>query len=165
MPNLAREIVFFSKLPDTLPAYTVSNNCITGIQTITNIYESIMNGRMEIGIAGGSEAMSDIPVFFSKKMSQIFMQFAKEKSIGGKLKLLLKIRPSDLKPQAPSIAEPSTGLTMGEHCELMAKEWKVSRQSKMKLPIKVKSARQQRKRNFETRIYPLMDLITINYSR
>lgn len=128
MPNLAREIVFFAKLPSSLPAYTVSNNCITGIEAITNIYEEIIAGQIEIGVAGGSEAMSDIPILFSRKLSQIFLEAHAQKTLMGKLKQFLKVRPRDLKPDIPSITEPSTGLTMGEHTEIMAKEWHVSRQ-------------------------------------
>lgn len=129
MPNLAREVVFFSKLPDSIPAYTVSNNCITGIQAITNIHDGIVTGRIEVGIAGGSEAMSDIPILFQREMAKLLLELRAQKTFAGKIKELLKVRPSYLKPDAPSIVEPSTGLSMGEHTELMAKEWHVSRQA------------------------------------
>jgi acetyl-CoA acetyltransferase family protein len=127
IPNLAREIVFKTELPSTARAHTVSNNCITGIHAITAIYDSIVNGRTEIGIAGGTESMSNPPLLFGKKISRIFLDAASAKTAGARLANFAKIRPWHFKPSAPAIAEPSTGLTMGEHCEIMAKEWKISR--------------------------------------
>jgi acetyl-CoA acetyltransferase family protein len=127
IPNLAREIVFKAKLPSTVRAHTVSNNCITGIHAITAIYDSIVGGRTEVGIAGGTESMSNPPLLFGEKISRIFLDAASEKSFGPKLSNFLKIRPWHFKPTAPAIAEPSTGLSMGEHTEIMAKEWKIPR--------------------------------------
>ena len=127
-PNIAREVVFRTQLPSTVHAYTVSNNCITGIHAITAIYDSIVKGRTEVGIAGGTESMSNPPILFGKKISRILMDAASAKSLSAKVMNLLKIRPWHFIPDTPSVAEPSTGLTMGEHCEIMAKEWKVSRE-------------------------------------
>jgi len=127
IPNLAREIVFRTSLPPTVRAHTVSNNCITGIHAITAIYDSIAEGRTEMGIAGGTESMSNPPILFGKKISRIFLDAASAKSLGTRLANFTQIRPWHFKPSTPAIAEPSTGLTMGEHCELMAKEWKIAR--------------------------------------
>lgn len=128
VPNIAREVVFKTALPSNVRAHTVSNNCITGIHAITAIYDSIMDGRTEIGIAGGTESMSNPPILFSRKFSRILLDANAAKSFGAKLANFLKVRPIHFKPIAPSVAEPSTGLTMGEHCEIMAKEWNISRQ-------------------------------------
>ncbi|HEX9654943.1 MAG TPA: acetyl-CoA C-acyltransferase [bacterium] len=127
VPNLAREVVFKSNLPAEVRAHTVSNNCISGIHAITAIYDSIVSGRAEIGIAGGTESMSNPPLLFGKKISRIFLDAVSAKSMGARLAKFAQIRPWHFKPAAPAIAEPSTGLTMGEHCEIMAKAWKISR--------------------------------------
>ena len=128
MPNVAREIVFNADLPSTVRAHTVSNNCITGIHAITSVYDSIREGRTEIGIAGGVESMSNPPVMFGRRASRVFLDIATSKSFGSRLAHALKIRPGFFKPNAPAIEEPSTGLSMGEHTELMAKEWKITRE-------------------------------------
>lgn len=127
IPNIAREVVFKSNLPATVQAHTVSNNCISGIHAITAIYESIMNGHADAGIAGGTESMSNPPLLFGKKISRLFLDAASAKSMAARLASFAQIRPWHFKPSTPAIAEPSTGLTMGEHCEIMAKEWKISR--------------------------------------
>ena len=125
--HLAREVVFSSTLPPEVKALTVTNNCITGTSAIASIYDSIIAGRAEVGIAGGVESMSNPAVLFNKRASRIFLDAIKAKTVGAKLRQLMKLRPSDLKPTAPDIEEPSTGLSMGEHTELMVKEWKIPR--------------------------------------
>ncbi|TDI94323.1 MAG: acetyl-CoA C-acyltransferase [Caldithrix sp.] len=128
IPNIAREIVFNTDLPSSVRAHTVSNNCITGIHAISAIYDSIRSGRSEMGIAGGVESMSNPPILFGKKFSRILLDASQQKTVGGRISQFLRIRPWHLKPETPAIAEPSTGLSMGEHTELMAKEWKISRE-------------------------------------
>ncbi len=128
VPNIAREIVFNTELPSSVHALTVSNNCITGIHAITAIYDAIVAGRAEVGIAGGTESMSNPPILFGKKMSRIVLDAAGAKTLGARLATFAKVRPWDFKPHAPAIAEPSTGLTMGQHTEIMAKEWQISRE-------------------------------------
>ncbi|MFQ5636498.1 MAG: acetyl-CoA C-acyltransferase [bacterium] len=128
IPNIARETVFRTSLPKTVRAHTVSNNCITGIHAITSIYDSILNHRTEVGIAGGTESMSNPPLLFGKKISRLFLEAAMAKSLGTRLGNFVKMRPWHFLPKAPPIAEPSTGLSMGEHCEIMAKEWNIPRE-------------------------------------
>ena len=125
IPHLAREVVFSSKLPSEVRALTATNNCITGLSAITAISDSIIAGRAEVGIAGGVESMSNPAVLFSERASRIFLNAATVKSLGARFKEIIKLRPWDLKPSTPGVQEPSTGLSMGEHCELMVKEWKV----------------------------------------
>ncbi len=128
IPHLAREVAFSSQLPSEVRALTVTNNCITGTSAITSIYDSIVAGRAEVGVAGGVESMSNPALLFSKRATRIFLDAASARSFGAKVGQLLKFRPWDFKPGIPGIVEPSTGLSMGEHTELMVKEWKISRQ-------------------------------------
>ena len=127
-PNLAREIVFRTPLPSSVGALTVSNNCITGTHAITTVHDSIAAGRAEVGIAGGTESMSNPALLFGSKVSRLFLDASVAKTAGAKLAKLLQMRPWHFKPKAPAIAEPSTGLSMGEHTEIMAKEWKIPRE-------------------------------------
>ncbi len=128
IPHLAREVVFSSRLPSKVRALTVTNNCITGTSAITSIYESIIAERAEVGIAGGVESMSNPAMLFSKKASRVFLDAASAKTFKDRLGLFLKLRPWDFKPSPPGVEEPSTGLSMGEHTELMVKEWKIPRE-------------------------------------
>ena len=127
LPNLAREMVFKSALPASTHALTVSNNCISGIHAITAIYDSIVSGHAEVGIAGGVESMSNPAILFSPTASRLFIDLASARSFKEKMSLTFKLRLSHFKPSLPAIAEPSTGLSMGEHTELVAKEWKIPR--------------------------------------
>jgi len=128
VPHLAREVNFKSRLPDSTRSLTITDNCITSASGIELVVDSIRAGRAEVGIAGGVESMSNPSVLMTKRASSIFLQAAAARSLGDRLKIFVKLRPKDLVPQAPGVEEPSTGLSMGEHCELMVKEWKISRQ-------------------------------------
>ena len=136
IPHLAREVVFSSKLPSKVRALTATNNCITGLSAITAISDSIITGRAEVGIAGGVESMSNPAVLFSERASRIFLNAAVAKSFGARLKEFVKLRPRDLKPSTPGVREPSTGLSMGEHCELMVKGWKVPQQEQNEIALR-----------------------------
>ena len=125
VPNLAREIVLSTKLPSRIPAHTISNNCLTGASAINSIFYSIASGRVEAGIAGGVESMSNPPVLFGGRASRIFLDAFSAKAFRARLRHFLKLRPWHFKPSAAAFVEPSTGLTMGEHTELMVKEWKI----------------------------------------
>lgn len=124
-PHLAKELVFASNLPGKVKALTLTDNCITGTSAITALYDSISSGRAETGIAGGVESMSNPALLFNQKASRIFLNANATKSLPQKLGQFLKLRPGDFIPAAPAIAEPSTGLSMGEHTELMVKQWKI----------------------------------------
>ena len=127
IPHLAREIVLANKLPAQLQALTITNNCITGLSAIRTIYDSISTGRSDAGIAGGVESMSNPALLFSRSASRIFLDAFSEKTNTKRINQLLKLRPRHFKPTSPGIKEPSTGLSMGEHTELMVKEWNISR--------------------------------------
>ena len=136
IPHFARELVFSSKLPVSVRALTVSDNCITGISAISAISDSIISGRAEIGIAGGVESMSNPTVMFSEQASRIFLQAHAAKSFGDRLKQLIKLRPGNFVPGTPGVKEPSTGLSMGEHCELMVKQWHITRQEQDEIAMR-----------------------------
>ncbi|MCH9650428.1 MAG: acetyl-CoA C-acyltransferase [Deltaproteobacteria bacterium] len=127
LPHMAREVVFSSRLPAEVRAVSVSDNCITGLTAMAMVHDSIRAGRTEVGIAGGVESMSNPALRFGSKASRIFMDANSAKTFGKRLGLFAKLRPKDFLPRAPSVAEPSTGLSMGDHTELMVKEWKIER--------------------------------------
>lgn len=129
MPQFSREVCFASRLPATVRALTLVDNCITGLSAITHLSDSIRAGRARLGIAGGAESMSNPALLFTPRASRRFVDLATAKGVGGRLGIALGFRPRDFFPDAPAIAEPSTGLSMGEHCELMVKEWKISRET------------------------------------
>jgi acetyl-CoA acetyltransferase family protein len=126
-PHLAREIVFASRLPAAVRALTIVDNCITGTSAIGAIMADIQTGRADVGIAGGVESLSNPAVLFTRAASRKFIDMAAARGFGGRLRGALGLRPRDFWPEAPAIAEPSTGLTMGEHCELMVKQWSIGR--------------------------------------
>jgi acetyl-CoA acyltransferase len=128
-PNIAREIVLGTGLPRKIPGYTVGKACASANQAIASAADMIFRGYADTVIAGGSESLSDIPILFSKNFSEALVAASKQKSVGGKLGAFTKIRPRDLAPDAPQIAESTTGLTMGESAEKMAKENHISREA------------------------------------
>jgi len=128
-PNIAREIVLGTGLPKKIPGYTVGKACASSNQAIADAAGMIYRGYADTVIAGGAESLSDIPVLFSKNFSDALVKASRQKSIGGKLGAFTRIRPKDLAPDAPAIAESTTGLTMGESAEKMAKENHISRQA------------------------------------
>jgi len=127
-PNIAREIVLGTGLPRRIPAYSVSKACASANQSITAASDMIARGYADTVIAGGAESLSDVPILFSKKFADALVSASKQKSLGGKLGSFSKIRPKDLAPDAPAIAESSTGLTMGESAEKMAKANGITRE-------------------------------------
>ncbi len=128
-PNIAREIVLGTGLPRRIPGYTVCKACASSNQAITAAADMIYRGYADTVIAGGAESLSDIPILFSKNFSDALLSASKQKSVGGKLGAFRKIRPKDLAPEAPALAESTTGLTMGESAEKMAKENGISREA------------------------------------
>ncbi len=128
IPHLAREVNFKSELPAGVQSLTVTDNCISGTSAIASVHDAIATGRTEVGIAGGVDSMSNPPVMFTKRAGRIFMDAAASTTTGGRIRSLAKLRPRDFKPWAYGIAEPSTGLTMGEHTEITVKEWQISRE-------------------------------------
>jgi len=136
IPHLAREINFRSRLPSTVQALTLTDNCISGTSAIASIHDAIAAGRSSVGIAGGVESMSNPPVLFNRRASRIFLDAAAARSWGAKARALGRLRPRDFKPWSYGIAEPSTGLSMGEHTEITVKEWQISRAAQDQIALR-----------------------------
>lgn len=134
-PNIAREIVLGTGLPRKIPGYTVGKACASANQAITAASDMIARGYADVVIAGGAESLSDIPILFSKQFSDILITASKQKSLGGKIGAFSKLRPKDLAPDAPAIAESTTGLTMGESAEKMAKANGITREAQDKFAL------------------------------
>lgn len=127
-PNAARELVLRSSLPKTVNAHFVSNNCISGLVAVSFIANAIKEGRIKCGLAIGSESMSQPTLTLHPKAEKFFLKLGMSRSMTDKLKTLTAFKPGFIMPQAPSPKEPSTGLTMGQHCELSAQEFGISRE-------------------------------------
>lgn len=120
-PNIAREIALMPMLPKGVQAFTVSRACTSANQAITDAADQIALGHVDVAIAGGSESLSNIPVLHSREMAEKFVMASRARTLRGRLGVLSKIRPRDFVPLTPAIAEPSTGETMGQSAEKMAK--------------------------------------------
>lgn len=125
-PNIARE-VGLATLPHSVPATTVSRACATANQAIADAANLIEVGYADVVVAGGAESLSHIPIMVSDRLSETLVQASKARSASARVKSLAGVRPRDLLPQQPQIAEPTTGETMGESAERMAKENGISR--------------------------------------
>ncbi|MDX1492517.1 MAG: acetyl-CoA C-acyltransferase, partial [Longimicrobiales bacterium] len=126
-PNIARE-VGLGVLPKDVPAVSVSRACTSANQAITDAAQMIEVGHADVVMAGGAESLSRIPITVSEKLSKTLVKASKGKTVGQRLKPFTSVRPKDLIPVQPAIAEPTTGETMGESAERMAKENGISRE-------------------------------------
>jgi acetyl-CoA C-acetyltransferase len=125
--NLAREAVLGSRLAPTTPGITIQQACGTSLQAAMMLQAKIATGQIECGIAMGSDTTSDAPIVFKQKFAHRLVEVQNAKSMGQRLSAFKGFSPSELAPQPPSVGEPRTGLSMGQHAELMAQEWKISR--------------------------------------
>ncbi|SPY78042.1 acetyl-CoA C-acyltransferase FadI [Providencia rustigianii] len=132
-PNIAREIVLGTGMSVSTDAYSVSRACATSFQAIVNVAQSMMVGDISVGVAGGADSSSVLPIGVSKKLAETLLALSKAKSLGQKLALFAKLRPKDLIPVAPGVAEYSTGLRMGDTAEQMAKSYHISREQQDEL--------------------------------
>jgi len=134
-PSIAREVVIAAGLPRSTDAHTVSRACATSVQSMTDAANAIALGLSEVAIAGGTECMSDVPIFASRPLAQALASSAKSKSLPGKLRPFQRLKPKDLLPTPPAIAEFSTGQPMGESAEKMAKENGISRREQDEIAL------------------------------
>jgi acetyl-CoA C-acetyltransferase len=125
--NLAREAVLGTKLAHSTPGITMQQACGTSLQAAMSIAGKIATGQTESGIAMGSDTTSDAPIVFKQKFAHRLVEVQNARSVGERLKAFKGFSPAELAPQPPSVSEPRTGLSMGQHTELMAKEWKIGR--------------------------------------
>jgi acetyl-CoA acyltransferase len=128
-PNVGREVSLLPQLPFTVPGYSLNRACASGAQAITSAADQIARGNADVVIAGGVESLSDIPVLHSRRFSRTLVEAGKARSLGARLSAFSRVRPRDLVPVTPAIAEPSTGETMGQSAEKMAKENGISREA------------------------------------
>jgi acetyl-CoA acyltransferase len=134
-PNIAREVSLMPMLPKGCEAYTVSRACASANQAITDAADQILLGHNDVVIAGGAESLSNVPILHSRAMSEKLVAFSRSKSAAQRLKILGSIRPKDLIPITPAIAEPSTGESMGESAEKMAKINHIAREDQDELAL------------------------------
>src|SRR5690606_35784599 len=127
-PNIAREVVIASGMDYRTDAYSVSRACATSFQSTADIFHAILLGDIEIGLAGGADSTSVLPVQVSPKLRRALIHSTKAKTAADKLKLFKQLRPKDLLPVAPAVKDYSTNLSMGDIAEQMAKNHGISRE-------------------------------------
>lgn len=131
--NLARNVVVESRLHKNTPGITLSRACGTSLDAAIEIANKISMGQIEAGIAGGADTNSDPPIEFQSSFAQKLLSLQGAKSIGAKIRAALKIGLSDLKPHIPGVVEPATGMSMGQACEVMAKNWSIKQEDQDEL--------------------------------
>ena len=132
LPNIAREVGLASGLPKNIDAYSVVRACATSLQAMTSAADAIALGEIDLAIAGGAEAMSDVPIMYSRPVAQAVVAASRGRTLMEKLQAFTDVSAKDLLPVPPAIAEYSTGLSMGESAEKMAKENGISREEQDK---------------------------------
>ncbi len=133
--NLTRESVLGSGLSPETPGFDLQRACGTALESAIIIGLKIASGQIDSGIAGGSDSISDVPIVYPESYRRILMAANRARKPADKVKSLLKIRPKHFKPSFPGVLEPRTGLSMGESCEIMAKQWNISRQDQDQLAM------------------------------
>lgn len=131
-PNIAREIVLTTPLSLHTEAYSVTRACTTSFQSVANIAQNIALGAIDIGIAGGADSASVLPIGVSRRFAGVLLALSKAKKLSQKIKLIKELSLKDLLPVPPSITEYSTGLSMGQSAEQMAKSFGISREEQDK---------------------------------
>ena len=159
--NIARVIALKSGLPEDLIAYTVHRNCASGMQSITTGFEKLLSGNGDIVIAGGTESMSQYPLKFGNKMTKLFADLMKAKSIPQKLAILTQFRPAYLKPVisiVEGLTDPVCGLNMGQTAEVLAREFSIggAEQDSYALNSHLKAASAQQIGFFNDEIHPIL---------
>jgi acetyl-CoA acyltransferase len=135
VPNVAREVSLLPQFPPSVPAYTLNRACASGAQAVQNAADQIAVGHADVILAGGVDSLSDVPILHSRRMSALLVEAGKARSLPARLKVLSRIRPRDLVPVSPAIAEPSTGESMGQSAEKMAKENHISREAQDRIAL------------------------------
>jgi acetyl-CoA C-acetyltransferase len=133
--NLTREAVLESGLSPRTPAFDLQRACGTSLETAIALGLKIASGQIESAIAGGVDSASDVPIAYPDDYREILLASARARTLGARLKPFFKLRLRHFKPQLPAIVEPRTGLSMGESCELMAREWGIERRAQDELAL------------------------------
>jgi acetyl-CoA acyltransferase len=135
-PNIAREVSLLPMLPRGVQSFTVSRACASANQAVTDAADQIALGHASCIVAGGAESLSQVPILHSRRMSDILVSASKAKGLPQRLQTLARIRPRDLVPVTPAIAEPSTGETMGQSAEKMAKLNGITREAQDRFALR-----------------------------
>jgi acetyl-CoA acyltransferase len=135
VPNVAREVSLLPQLLPSVPAYTLNRACASAAQAVANAADQIAMGHADVIVAGGVESLSDIPILHSRRFSQTLMEASRARSLRSRAAAFARVRPRDLVPLTPAIAEPSTGESMGQSAEKMAKENGISREAQDRLAL------------------------------
>ena len=133
--NISREAALSSGLSPQTPAYDVQQACATSLESAVLVANKISLGQIEVGIAGGVDSASDAPIALSEGLRKLLLRFNRARSVGERVRLLAQLRPAMLAPSIPNVNERRTGLSMGEHCEIMVKEWNISREAQDALAL------------------------------
>jgi acetyl-CoA C-acetyltransferase len=131
--NLVRETVLGSRLAADTPAYDLQQACGTGLQAVIAVANKIALGQIDSGIAGGVDTTSDAPLAVNEDLRRILVALNSARSLGRRLTLLTRLRPGQVVPEIPRNAEPRTGLSMGEHAAITAREWGIGREEQDEL--------------------------------
>lgn len=155
--NLAREIVLFSGLPTTIAGFTLNKACDSSLQTAEIGADRILLGKNNLVLAGGVEVLSDVPIPFSDEARRFLTKLSRARSLKEKLALITGVSPKWFLPKAPAIAEPFTGLSMGEHAEIMTVKNNISRvkQDEFALKSHLNAAQAQESGYFNDEIVPV----------
>jgi len=133
--NLAREVVLSTALSASSPGVTMQQACGTSLQAAMMAAAKIATGQIDSAIAAGSDTVSDVPIVFNNKFSRRLVSLGKARNLKSKLAVFKGLKPRELAPVPPSVNEPRTLMSMGQHCELMAKTWNVSRAEQDQLTL------------------------------
>jgi acetyl-CoA C-acetyltransferase len=165
--NLAREAVLGSKLAASTPGISLQQACGTSLQAAMILQAKIATGQIECGIAMGSDTTSDAPIVFKEKFAHRLVEAQNAKSFGQRLAAFKGFSPAELVPQPPSVSEPRTGLSMGQHTELMAQEWHISRseQDRFAMESHRKAAEAYRSGYFDDLVVPFAGVFRDNNLR
>jgi acetyl-CoA C-acetyltransferase len=125
--DLTREAVLSTSLAPETPAYDIQQACGTGLEAVVLVANKIALGQIDVGVAGGVDTTSDAPIAVNDDLRQILLDANRARSNTERLRLLTRLRPGQIVPSVPENAEPRTGLSMGEHCAIMASDWGITR--------------------------------------
>lgn len=133
--NMTREAVLGASLSPQTPAADVQRACATSLEATWGIANKIALGQIDVGIAAGTDSTSDAPIVVSDRLRRTLLKLSRAKTVPQRLQLLAGLRPGDLMPVAPDVAEPRTGLSMGEHQALTTREWGITRQAQDEIAL------------------------------
>jgi acetyl-CoA C-acetyltransferase len=133
--NLTRESVLGTALAPETPAYDVQQACGTGLEATILVANKIALGQIDCAIAGGVDTTSDAPLALNEDLREVLLEAKRARSNAARLKALARLRPQQIIPEIPRNAEPRTGLSMGEHCAIMARDWGVTREEQDELAL------------------------------